>query len=142
MPSTLKRPASPGPSASHPNFNPTEDHTAKRIKLEETLHDTEELYDPNLDDGLARVGHVSASTAPESDLKEARAQVETDVEVEKELEALLKRPTGLNKLIALAVSPSCLPVSAFIDLILEKLNPNFLFFPFSFDLMAIICPSA
>jgi hypothetical protein len=128
MSTILKRPASPGPSASAPNS--TGDHTAKRVKLEGTLQDTEELYDPDLDDGLARVGQVSASTAPESDLKEARAQVETDVEVQQELSALLNKPTGLDKLVALAVSPSCLPVSAFIDRILEKLNPNFLLFPF------------
>jgi hypothetical protein len=110
MSSILKRPASPGPSASHPNFNPTENYTAKRVKLEESLQDSEELYDPDLDDGLARVGQVSASTESGSNLKEAKAENEADVEVEEELMTVLKRPTGLDKLIALAVSPVCHPV--------------------------------
>jgi hypothetical protein len=123
MSSILKRPASPGPSASGPNY------TAKKVKLEEAIQDTEELYDPDLNDGLARVGQVSSTSSPGSDLKEAE-EAETENGVQQELLALLKRPTGLDKLIALAVSPSCLPVSAFIDLIPEKLNPNFLFFPF------------
>lgn len=115
MSSTLKRPASPGPSASHPNFNPTEDHTAKRIKLEETLHDTEELYDPDFDDSLARVGQDPSTSSPGSDLKEAEAEAEAETEngVQQELLALLKRPTGLDKLIALAVSPSCFPITGF-----------------------------
>jgi hypothetical protein len=115
MSSTLKRPASPGPSASHPNFNPTEDHTAKRIKLEETLHDTEELYDPDFDDSLARVGQDPSTSSPGSDLKEAEAEAEAEAEngVQQELLALLKRPTGLDKLIALAVSPSCFPITGF-----------------------------
>lgn len=134
MSSILKRPASPSPSASGLN------HTAKKVKLEEAIQDTEELYDPDLDDGLARVGRVSASTESGSNLKGAKAEVETDVEVEKELEALLKRPTGLDKLIALAVSPSCLPVIAIsYTLDLRRLNLTFLFF--YFGLILIIHPS-
>ncbi|KAH8082767.1 MT-A70-domain-containing protein [Filobasidium floriforme] len=103
MSSILKRPASPIPSASGPN------HTAKKVKLEEAIQDTEELYDPDLDDGLARVGQVSPTSSPGSDLKEAKAEVETDGEVQQEILALLKRPTGLDKLIALASLPDPLP---------------------------------
>jgi hypothetical protein len=108
MSSILKRPASSGPSPSNPNSNsnPSGDRTAKRVKLEDIPQDTEKLYDPDLDDGLARVGQVPASTSPGSDLTEAKAEAETENGVQQELLALLKRPTGLDKLIALAVSPS------------------------------------
>lgn len=114
MSSILKRPASPGPSPSNSNSNsnPSGDRTAKRVKLEETIQDSEELYDPDLDDGLARVGQVSSTSSPGSDLKEAE-EAETENGVQQELLALLKRPTGLDKLIALAVSPSCFPITGF-----------------------------
>lgn len=118
MSSILKRPASPGPSPSNPNSNsnPSGDRTAKRVKLEDSPQDPEELYDPDLDDGLARVGQDLSTSSPGSDLKEAEAgaEAETGNGVQQELSALLKRPTGLDKLIALAVSPSCLPLSAFV----------------------------
>ncbi|KAG7553589.1 hypothetical protein FFLO_03021 [Filobasidium floriforme] len=113
MSSILKRPVSPGPSPSNSdsNSNPSGDRTAKRVKLEENLQDSEELYDPDLDDGLARVGQVSASTELGSNLKEAKADAEAEAEngVQQELLALLKRPTGLDKLIALASLPHPLP---------------------------------
>lgn len=104
MSSILKRPASPIPSASGPN------HTAKKVKLEEAIQNTEELYDPDLDDGLAREGQVLASTESASNLKEAQAEAEA--EVQKELMALMNKPTGLQKLIALAVSPYNLAFAA------------------------------
>lgn len=135
MSSILKRPASPGPSASGPY--PIGGHTAKKVKLEETLQDAEELYDPDLDDGLARVGQVPVSTLPGSDLKEveAGAEAETENGIQQELLALLKRPTGLDKLIALAVSPYKSPrYRNVICSRLEKLNAIFLCF--YFDLMA------
>ena len=141
MSSILKRPASPGPSPSNSNPDPTQNHTAKRVKLEETLQDAEVLYDPDLDDSLARVGQVSASTESGTNLKEAKAEAEADVEVKKELEALLERPTGLDKLIALAVSPSCLPITGFHRPHTREAEPQLSVLFFYFDLMAIIRPT-